>query len=144
MATRSTITAKLSNGTWKSVYCHFDGHINRNGLILFACYNTQERVDALLEHGNMSQLGRRCDKPEGHTYAKPADGCTVYYGRDRGDLCENGWTDATEAEARRDTEEYNYTWDGQRWTVAVESEIVPLVDALVAKGFDMKVLEAAK
>ena len=117
MATRSTITAKLSNGIWKSVYCHWDGYPSHNGKILHERYNTQERVDALLEHGDMSVLGAHCDKPEGHSFNDPVDDATIYYGRDRGEEGVEGKTGATFEEAFRGAEEFNYVWDGSRWTV---------------------------
>lgn len=122
MATRSTITAKLSDGTWKSVYCHFDGYPEHNGKILLDHYSTQERVDALLAHGDMSVLAARCDKPEGHSFSRPVEGVTIYYGRDRGEEGAEGQTGTTEDEARRDAEEFNYTWDGERWTVDIQDK----------------------
>lgn len=39
----------------------------------------------LLIHGNISSLAEYCAKPEGHSFATPYEGYTVYYGRDRGE-----------------------------------------------------------
>lgn len=121
MGTRGTITAKLSNGKFKCVYLGYDAYPSHAGNTLAQHYNTQERVDALLEHGDMSSVGERCDNPEGHTYDHPTAGCTIYYGRDRGeDDCAGGIGD-TAYEAIRNggygKQEFNYLWDGTSWTI---------------------------
>lgn len=85
MGTRSDIIVKLANGQWKRIYCHWDGYLSHNGKILFKHYNSQERAEALVEHGDLSILGKQCSKPEGHSYATPVKGYCVYYGRDRGE-----------------------------------------------------------
>jgi len=68
-----------------SVYCHWDGYPSYNGKILLDNYNTLDKVKDLVSGGDMSSLGPRCDLPEGHSFEKPVDGYTVYYGRDHGE-----------------------------------------------------------
>lgn len=129
MSTRSSITAKISDGTYKSVYCHFDGYPSNNGRILMEHYTDQAKIDALLEPGDMSSLGERCDKPDGHSYQTPVDDCTLYYGRDRGENEDDirARTGATAEEALgKDSQEYNYLWDGESWTCDGE----PIADAV--------------
>jgi hypothetical protein len=39
-----------------SIYCHWDGHIETNGKILFENYN-REKTEQLIALGNISSLG---------------------------------------------------------------------------------------
>jgi hypothetical protein len=54
------------------VYCHWDGHIETNGVILNNNYNTKDKVEALIELGNLSSLDKTLET-------------TVAYARDRGE-----------------------------------------------------------
>ncbi len=120
MSTHASITAQLSDGSFKSVYVHSDGYVDHTGKMLAEHYSTQEKVDALMAHGDISTVYEHCDKPEGHTYETPAKGRTVYYGRDRGEDNVAGSKGATAAVARFNgpgKQSYNYVWDGERWTV---------------------------
>lgn len=137
MGTRSDIIGKLRDGKWKRVYCHWDGYLDHNGDILFNHYKTQDRVEALLAPGDMSVLREDCSKPEGHSFDKPAKGCTVYYGRDRGEDGAEGITgetlEAVWPEAGSWTE-FTYVWDGSQWWVGDPDEgtqtLIDLGDAL--------------
>ncbi|MND16969.1 hypothetical protein D3C76_639630 [compost metagenome] len=139
MATRSSIAAKFSDGTFKCVYCHFDGYLSGNGKTLLEHYNTSEKIEALIALGSMSSLGKRCDQPEGHSFDTPNDDCTVYYSRDRGEK----WEDckpqegATFEEATKGMgQEYNYFWDGEKWLVACYGTkgLTPLAEAIANKA----------
>jgi hypothetical protein len=72
MSTRSRITQALPNGTFKSIYCHFDGYLSGVGKILLEDYNTEEKLAALLDLGDISSIDPRFAKVEA-------------YGRDRGE-----------------------------------------------------------
>lgn len=120
MGTRSNIAA-LIDGKVKVIYCHFDGYIEGVGQDLFDHYNSQERAEELIALGDLSCLGERCDRPEGHSYQTPVDGCTIAYGRDRGE-------EGTEASQFESLDEwtgqwsetwaaYFYYWDGTQWLV---------------------------
>lgn len=118
MATRSYIGIKNSDESITFVYCHFDGYPSHHGPILLGHYNTEERVRALLAGGDMSVLGERYNQPAGHSYNTPVDGCTIYYGRDRG---EGNTAPSTEALIPRDERAYLFTPDGAgggAWTYA--------------------------
>lgn len=135
MGTRSSITAKMTDGTFKSVYCHWDGHLDHNGKILLESYNNQEKVEALLEHGDISSLGARCDKPQGHSFENKIDGCTVYYGRDRGETGTGARSGATAEESNKNNgQEFDYLWDGEKWIVSSgyfnDGELTALDDAI--------------
>ena len=58
MATRSTIAIENLDGTVHQIYCHWDGYINHNGVILNKYYNTRELVEKLIMGAAISSLGR--------------------------------------------------------------------------------------
>ena len=133
MGTRSNIAANV-DGKVKVIYCHFDGYIEHVGQVLYDHYNSQERAEELLALGDISSLDERCDCPEGHTYGKAVDGCTIAYGRDRGeegteaklfdslDEWQSNWAESWG--------EYFYYWDGSQWMVHdkySEEQTEPLV-----------------
>ena len=72
MATRSRIAIENQDGSVTSIYCHWDGHIETNGVILNNNYNTKDKVEALIELGNLSSLDKTLET-------------TVAYARDQGD-----------------------------------------------------------
>jgi hypothetical protein len=55
MATRSRIAIETQDGII-SIYCHWDGHIETNGKILFENYD-REKTEQLIALGNISSLG---------------------------------------------------------------------------------------
>ena len=89
MGTRSVIGVMHGNKA-KTVYCHWDGYLSHNGLILQDHYDSP-KANHLVALGNLSELRRNIEAPEGveHTFDKPLDGVCIFYGRDRGeDGCE--------------------------------------------------------
>lgn len=72
MSTRSRIAIEKQDGTVESIYCHFDGYLSNNGEILQNHYSTKEKMEKLIELGDISSLG---NTPE----------ATVAYHRDRGE-----------------------------------------------------------
>jgi hypothetical protein len=70
MATRSRIAIENQDGSVTSVYCHWDGHIETNGVILNYHYRTKDKVEALIALGGLSELHVTIEK-------------TVAYHRDR-------------------------------------------------------------
>ena len=57
MATRSTIAKEFEDGTIKQVYCHWDGYFDGVGTTLLKHYTNNEKLDQLLELGDISRLG---------------------------------------------------------------------------------------
>ena len=57
MATRSTIAIENLDGTVSQVYCHYDGYIDHNGVILQTKYNDRGLVENLIKGGDISVLG---------------------------------------------------------------------------------------
>jgi hypothetical protein len=84
MSTGSFIAIK-TNDSIKSIYCHYDGYLSYNGRILFNNYNTEGKVMALIELGDISCLHESIECPENHSFEYPIPGYTVAYKRDRGD-----------------------------------------------------------
>ena len=80
MATRSTISIHKNDGEILSVYCHWDGYYEYNGVILYNFYDTADKVKKLISYGSISSLGTEIGKK--HDFMKSYYGCTFYH-RDR-------------------------------------------------------------
>jgi len=85
MSTRSAIGVMHGNKA-KVVYCHHDGYLNFNGVILQEHYDSP-KANNLVALGDMSSLGQNLAPPEGvvHSYRDPLMGVCVFYDRDRGE-----------------------------------------------------------
>jgi hypothetical protein len=117
MSTNATITAKCNDGQFRSIYTHWDGDPEGNGVILQKHYVDQDKIEALLALGAISALAPSIECPEGHTFDTPVEGHTIAYGRDRGEEGVEVEVFDTLAEAQKRKEEYNYYWDGEKWFV---------------------------
>lgn len=120
MGTRSRIGyVNSENGFITSAYCHWDGYPSNNGKILLENYTSTEKVRQLVDQGDMSSLGEKCTKPEGHTFDTPVDGYTTYYGRDRGETGVKAKTSVSKEKFVDLTEdsggEYAYLFDDGKW-----------------------------
>ena len=56
MATRSRIGYQLKDGSIISVYCHWDGYPQFNGVKLKEHFNTRDAVSELIDGGDISAL----------------------------------------------------------------------------------------
>jgi hypothetical protein len=56
MATRSRIGLQLADGSILSVYCHWDGYPEFNGVKLVEHFNSYEKAAELIDGGNISGL----------------------------------------------------------------------------------------
>ena len=56
MATRSRIGIQLANGSILSVYCHWDGYPEFNGVKLVEYFNSYEKAAELIDGGDISCL----------------------------------------------------------------------------------------
>jgi len=59
MATRSFIGIENEDDVIEAVYCHWDGYLEHNGVILFNHYNTRGKVSLLINQGGLSILGEK-------------------------------------------------------------------------------------
>lgn len=114
MATRSHIGKKLSNGTIKYIYCHFDGYPEHNGKILKEHYTDEAKIDALLELGSLSILGEEIGEQQDFDNR---DTCNskwcLAYGRDRGES--NVEAKISKTLSGIIGQAYHYVWDNGEW-----------------------------
>ena len=102
MATRSRIGIQLKDGSVLSVYCHWDGYPEFNGVKLKEHFNTREKAAELIDGGDISSLWTTLPGYEGFTsdeYYGP-----LYYS-ERGE----------EVNVRHDDNLKNYLADGEEY-----------------------------
>jgi hypothetical protein len=112
MATRSSISIIKEDGTVSQVYCHWDGYISHNGVILFTYYQDADKVKELVNLGDMSSLGSEIIPTGNHSFDNPQDNVTVFFGRDRGedDTKPNHFKDFKDFLKKGNFQEYNYIY----------------------------------
>jgi hypothetical protein len=94
MATRSRIAIENQDGTVDSIYCHFDGYISGVGKTLFEHYD-QEKLEKLLELGDISTLGKSTEDTEAYHRDRGEDLHFESF-KDVEDLFENGFGSGVE------------------------------------------------
>lgn len=62
MSTRSRIAIEEDDGSIRSIYCHFDGYPEGVGAILKKHYTDPQKIEELLELGDLSILGTFYDQ----------------------------------------------------------------------------------
>lgn len=110
MSTRSTIGVVRCDGSKSRIYCHWDGYLEHNGVILYECYSDMDRLEQLLRLGNISVLGENLEaKNRTNIFYSSAPNAVIAYHRDMGE----DWNDCHDA-----NEDFNYTFheDGGYWT----------------------------
>ena len=93
MGTRSTIALEYADGTVEQVYCHWDGYLEHNGVLLSKYYSNPFILRDLIDLGDISSLRptvgtkhafSRLEVPmDGEAYDKLYGEMTTFYGRDR-------------------------------------------------------------
>ncbi len=81
---RFRIAKQVGPNSYRAISGYSEGYLDNTGLTLLEHYNTPERVDKLLDLGNIHCLGKNLDWPEGTTFAekqKDKNG-TMAFGRD--------------------------------------------------------------
>lgn len=121
MGTRSRIAAKNADGTFTSIYCHWDGYPAGVGDTLASNYKDEAKVRQLLALGNISSLGEEIG--EKHDFDDLSNrNWTTAYGRDRGEEDQQGEVcngiGALNKLTRDSGGEYLYVFDGGKWFVA--------------------------
>jgi hypothetical protein len=144
MATRSTIALEYADGTVGQVYCHWDGYLENNGVILFNNYVDPFKTRELIDLGDISSLRptigtkhafSRLEVPmDGEAYDKLYGHMTTFYGRDRGEsgTLQKSFKDFADYEANFQHEEYAYILrkDGNWYVKAYQGPFELLKDAL--------------
>jgi hypothetical protein len=95
MATRSTIALEFADGTVQQVYCHWDGYLSNNGVLLRDHYANPFILRDLIDLGDVSSLRPTVGtkhafsqfetKMSSEDYDKLYGEMTTFYGRDRGE-----------------------------------------------------------
>jgi hypothetical protein len=85
MSTRSYISKKQPDNTYKAIYCHFDGYLEGVGETLVDSFANGSKVDELLKLGSLSSLGSNIISPNDFNTPNPDQNVTMAYHRDRGD-----------------------------------------------------------
>ncbi len=91
MSTRSNIVYDTGDSV-RAIYCHHDGYLDHNGRILFEHYNSEDKVEALIELGDFTSLKptieetrkkvMNCEQETYRTldhYMHQVDGCDIEY-----------------------------------------------------------------
>jgi len=139
MSTRSLII--VDHGDHFAVsYCHWDGKPRHQAPILTEHYASDDAARALSALGNLSSLGARVDAPDGHSYASPAEGCCIAYGRDRGEAnwrADKCWAVIAAWPCDHSLIEWVYLWrDGAWWFASAEEgtqALRPCTDLIAAQ-----------
>lgn len=119
MATRSMI-GKLNEDkkTVTAIYCHWDGYLEHNGQLLTDNYTNANKVDQLMELGDLSVLGQYIG--EKHDFDNRILGYCSAYGRDREERNTAARTyslseyDMPNMGDKRGVD-YVYLFDGKQW-----------------------------
>lgn len=87
MSTNSRIGIIRFDGSVDSIYCHWDGNYEHNGMILFNKYQDLNKINKLIELGSISFLDADVEPrtDQNHSFEHPCDGLVVAYCRDRGE-----------------------------------------------------------
>lgn len=132
MATRSTISMEFPDGTFKQVYCHYDGYLDHNGAILAQHYTDPAKIAELLSLGDLSCLGpeigskRPFNNPHRYggadylNFNEMYKNQCLFYGRDRGEteIDARVFRDLKDFEANCQHEEYDYVFRNGEWFVS--------------------------
>ena len=110
MGTRSRIGLQLANESILSVYCHWDGYPEFNGVKLVEYFNSFQKAAGLIDGGDISSLWTDTDWDK---QPLPKNG-TLYYS-DRGEVSFEPRLDANLAEYLSDGEEYAYLFANGEW-----------------------------
>ena len=135
MGTRSTIALEFADGTVEQVYCHWDGYLAHNGVILQKHYSDPFKLRELIDLGDMSSLGANIGNQ--HAFDKAAEGECTFYGRDRKEsgVSAKKFKDFADYIENHQYEEFEYILracgDKAVWFVCDHGrDYVPLLEAL--------------
>lgn len=111
MSTRSNICIKRKDGSFEKIYCHSDGYLEYNGQILYNYYKDEDKINNLMNLGDLSVLGYMVKPdptiPHSFDYDNRQEGVTVAYGRDRD---ESGTEKKTYKNEKEFLDSFHDTW----------------------------------
>ena len=109
MSTRSRIGLELSDGSILSVYCHYDGYPEFNGVKLQEHFNSRDAATELIDGGDMSSLWTNA----GWNNEVLPETAPLYYSP-RGEDC-TPRLDANLGKYLGNNEEYAYLFANGKW-----------------------------
>lgn len=123
MSTRSRIAIKQKDGIYKSIYCHSDGYLEYNGVILNKYYQDETKINLLINLGDISSLGCYVypDTTKDHNFLNPQKDVTVAYHRDRGENLNfrvDNDKDSLIKNTVKSDQEYLYLYENKQWFFA--------------------------
>ena len=75
MGTRSYIALQIEEDEYLTIFCHYNGYPDDNGAILAEHYDKQEKVESLIQLGDLyflrSKLEPNPDLPHNHSTPQP-------------------------------------------------------------------------
>jgi hypothetical protein len=113
MATRSYIGVRNTDASVDYIYCHFDGYPEHNGKILTEHYSNINRVNELLNLGDLSVLGQFIG--EKMDFDKRIQDTCLAYGRDRGESNVDKKNTGYDKLITDQNVDYVYVFDGDYW-----------------------------
>ena len=113
MATRSYIGVRNTDASVDYIYCHFDGYPEHNGAILREHYSNINRVNELLNLGDLSVLGKFIGEKQ--DFDKRVVGNCLAYGRDRGESNVSKKNSGYDELITNQNVDYVYIFDGDYW-----------------------------
>jgi hypothetical protein len=113
MATRSYIGVRNTDASVDYIYCHFDGYPDHNGKILTEHYSNINRVNELLNLGDLSVLGQFIG--EKMDFDKRIQDTCLAYGRDRGESNVDKKNSGYDELITDQNVDYVYVFDGDYW-----------------------------
>lgn len=123
MSTRSRIAIKQKDSTYKSIYCHSDGYLEYNGVILNKYYQDETKINLLINLGDISSLGCYVypDTTKDHNFLNSQKDVTVAYHRDRGENLNfrvDNDKDSLIKNTVKSDQEYLYLYENKQWFFA--------------------------
>ena len=115
MGTRNIIAIKNEDGV-RSVYCQFDGYPEYNGVVLGKFYSTVEKINALMDFGDVGGLRSELHKSRRLCNRKP--GLHLEAGAED---CSGGERHADVGKMMKDRSEFDleylHLFDGGKWQI---------------------------
>ena len=117
MGTSSRIGKLLPTGKVKSIYCHYDGYVQGGvGEDLLNHYQDESKIDALLDLGNLSGIGKEIgEKQDFYDFPNLNYNWCLSYGRDRGEKNQEATIISEEEYLRERNCPYIYLYKNGEW-----------------------------
>lgn len=130
MGTRSLIGKVNPDNTYTYIYCHWDGKPYYVGVKLVENYFTNDKINQLLELGDLSALGEKIgEKQDFNKFETHVREWCLAYGRDRGEDGREAKTIPLDELVNIDHwQEYIYIWTDNVWkcyTPSMDEIMIP-------------------